>query len=96
MAIRSALSILALLAAAPAIAEPAAPVAPGGNSASTNPDPDQQIRCRRLPVTGSMVRQIRACRTVAQWREMSARGNENARAIVESGNICAGGECRGN
>ena len=78
-------------ASAPVAAAPLTAVPPAATSA------DDRIRCRALPVTGSLVRTVRACRTVAEWRRIAERGNENARATVESGQICTGGDtCRGN
>lgn len=52
---------------------------------------DNKIRCRKLPVTGSLVKKTKVCRTVAEWRSISEKGNRNARDIIESGNACAGG-----
>lgn len=58
---------------------------------------ENKIRCRKIAVTGSLVRKTKVCRTVAEWREMSDRGNSNAREINERGNVCSGGPgCQGN
>lgn len=58
---------------------------------------DNKIRCRKIEVTGSLVRKTKVCRTVAEWREISDKGNRNVRDIVESGQVCAGGSaCNGN
>jgi ribosomal protein S14 len=57
-------------------------------------DPDQQIKCRKTPAPGSLVRKIRICRTIAEWRKAREAGNDAARAIVGE-NVCSGGECRG-
>lgn len=57
---------------------------------------DNKIRCRKMAVTGSLVKKTKVCRTVAEWREISAKGNQNVRDIVESGQVCAGGpQCNG-
>lgn len=56
---------------------------------------DNKIRCRRIEVTGSLVRKTKVCRTVAEWREISEKGNRNVRDLIESGNVCAGGPCAG-
>jgi len=57
---------------------------------------DDKIRCRKIAVTGSLVRKTKVCRTVAEWRSISAKGNQNARDIIESGNVCTGGPaCNG-
>lgn len=58
---------------------------------------DTKIRCRKIEVTGSLVRKTKVCRTVAEWREISEKGNRNVRDILESGQVCAGGpSCNGN
>jgi hypothetical protein len=90
------ITILAL-AACPAFAtEPAPVVAPASVSATTETpkDPDQQIKCRKVQVIGSLIRKIRTCHTIAEWRRLQQAGNDAARAIVGE-NICSGGECRG-
>lgn len=56
---------------------------------------DNKIRCRKLAVTGSLVKKTKVCRTVAEWREISEKGNRNVRDLVESGNVCTGGQCNG-
>jgi hypothetical protein len=71
----------------------AAPVA----AAPAAPDPDQEVKCRKIEVTGSIVRKGKVCKTVAEWKRIDNNGNRVARAIVASGNTCSGGElCRGN
>ncbi len=57
------------------------------------PDPDQAIKCRKVEVTGSLVKKGRVCRTIAEWKKIQANGNRTARMILESGNVCAGGDC---
>ena len=39
--------------------------------------------CRRIEVTGSLVRKERVCKTRAEWRAAEDSGNGRARAIVE-------------
>ena len=41
--------------------------------------------------TGSLVKKTKVCRTVAEWRQISTKGNQNVRDLVESGQVCAGG-----
>ena len=84
-----AVALATSLSAAPVLAvnEQAKPV----KTAST--DPDQAIKCRKVEVTGSLVKKGKVCKTVAEWKEMQANGNRTARAIVESGAVCAGGSC---
>ena len=57
-------------------------------------DPDQKIKCRKSLAPGSLVRKIKTCRTIAEWRRVIQAGNDAARTIVGE-NVCSGGECRG-
>jgi len=41
------------------------------------------ITCRKAEVIGSLARKLRVCRTNEQWKESSARGNDNARETLE-------------
>ena len=52
---------------------------------------DEKIRCRKIAVIGSLVKKTKVCKTVAEWRLISDKGNRNARDVVESGQVCAGG-----
>lgn len=57
-------------------------------------DPDQQVKCRKVQVTGSHIRKGKVCRTIAEWKRLQQLGNDAARLIAgEHG--CSGGECRG-
>ncbi len=56
-------------------------------------DPDQAIKCRKVEVTGSLVKKGRVCKTIAEWKEIQSNGNRTARMIAESGQVCAGGQC---
>jgi len=58
-------------------------------------DPDT-IRCRKIEVTGSLIRKEKVCKTNAEWAKIAEQGNRNARDTVNSGNACAGGPtCNG-
>jgi hypothetical protein len=64
---------------------------------TTAKDPDQAIKCRKVEVTGSLVKKGRVCKTIAEWKKIQADGNRTARMIGETGGICSGGDCgRGN
>ena len=84
-----AIALTTSLSAAPVLAgnEQAKPV----KTAST--DSDQVIKCRKVEVTGSLLKKGKVCKTIAEWKEIQANGNRTARAIVESGAVCAGGSC---
>ncbi|TSB01853.1 hypothetical protein [Sphingorhabdus contaminans] len=56
-------------------------------------DPDLVIKCRKVEVTGSLVKKGKVCKTAGEWKRIQRNGNRTARAIVESGNICSGGCC---
>lgn len=73
------------------------PVASTTPTTATTPDPDAEIRCRRIAVTGTLISRNRICKTVGEWRRLANAGNDVARAIVGSGNVCSGGpSCNGN
>jgi hypothetical protein len=85
-----AIALTASLSGAPVLANE-------GNSKPAASDPDQAIKCRKVEVTGSLVKKGKVCRTIAEWKKIQANGNRTARMIAESGNVCAGGDCgRGN
>jgi len=54
-------------------------------------DPDQKIKCRKVDVTGSLVKRGKVCKTIAQWRAIFDNNNELARKMVEDGTTRAGG-----
>lgn len=56
--------------------------APPPAQAETTPD-DQQIKCRKVAVTGSLVKKGKVCKTVAEWDRLRENGNQRARDIVE-------------
>lgn len=66
-----------------------APVAannePATATATPAADPDQKIKCRKIEVTGSMVKKGRVCKTIAQWRAITDNNNYLAREMVEDG-----------
>jgi hypothetical protein len=40
------------------------------------------VRCKRLSVTGSLVRQERICKTNAEWRKISEQQNRDADDLI--------------
>ena len=85
-----ALAPVGALAQAPATQTATAPTS--ASQATENPD-ETRIRCRRIPMTGSHVRVERVCKTVAEWRRLSDRGNDFVREQAGQGRACAGGAC---
>lgn len=70
---------LFLAAASPPVA--AAPAAPAANAQ----DPGKVIKCRKLPVTGSLARFTRECRTVDEWMRLDGLNREAATKIQDRG-----------
>ena len=90
------LFVLAMAPIGQVAAQSAATVAsPPAASPPSADDADQQIRCRRVAVIGSLIRRERVCKTLAEWRRLQDSGNDTARQQVENGRICAGGQCGG-
>lgn len=80
--------------AAPAVAVNATVASQTTKDPVSSADPDQRIKCRKYTASGSLVRKVKMCRTIAEWRKAAQAGNDAARAIVGE-NVCSGGECRG-
>lgn len=84
----------ALMLPAPAYAQTAATpsAAPAGPAAAKGDAPDKErVVCRRVEVTGSLVKRSRVCKPASEWAQIIDRGNDTARRIVETGLACAGG-----
>lgn len=90
-----ALASIAVIALAPvgSVAAQQVQQEPAASTPAPANDPDQQIRCRRVEVTGSLVRRERICKTLAEWRRLGDRGNDVVRQQMENGRVCAGGTC---
>ncbi|WP_085808985.1 hypothetical protein [Sphingomonas sp. TZW2008] len=46
-------------------------------------DPNDEVKCRRIEVTGSIARKEKVCKTIGEWRRLADSGNGVARAVVE-------------
>lgn len=42
------------------------------------------ITCRRIEITGSLVKKARVCRTNNEWRIVSDKGNQNVRDTIDA------------
>src|SRR5690606_36108949 len=42
------------------------------------------VKCRKTLEIGSLVKKSRVCHTNAQWKEVNAKGNQNARDTAEA------------
>lgn len=56
-----------------------------GANTPTISDPDQVIKCRKVEVTGSLLKKGKVCKTVAEWKRIVDNGNRTARAVVQEG-----------
>ena len=64
------------------------------NVSASSGDADQKVKCRKVEVTGSLVRKGKVCRTIAEWKRLQQLGNDAARAMAGE-QVCSGGLCRG-
>jgi hypothetical protein len=55
--------------------------APAADAKLDRNDPNA-VRCRRLEVTGSLVRKERVCKTNAEWRAISEQQNRDADDMI--------------
>ncbi|MCW3797963.1 hypothetical protein OMW55_09120 [Sphingomonas sp. BN140010] len=53
----------------------------------TAADADQRIKCRKIPVTGSLAGYTKECHTVAEWRKLDNAGSDTAREMQDKGLI---------
>ena len=82
------------------LAAAAASLFPLGASAAANPAPvsveattyDQKIKCRRNEANGGRTKGEKVCKTIAEWRYLKDRGNDNAREIVDYSRTRPGGQ----
>lgn len=71
--INAALVVGLFLAAYPALAE---------DKPKLDRNDPNAVRCRRLDVTGSLVRKERICKTNAEWRAISEQQNRDADDLI--------------
>lgn len=71
-----------------------APAPAPGTAQVAAADPDQQIKCRKLPVTGSLAGYTKECHTIAEWRKLDNAGSDTAREMQDKGlvNSCGATE----
>ena len=88
----TALLVITLAAATPAIAEPVTtdgqvrmtPAQIRAYNAALPSDHPNYIRCERLGETGSLVKRRSVCRTNAEWKRVEEAGNRDARETDEA------------
>jgi hypothetical protein len=87
---------MSAIASASAQTPAAAPASEGSATTRATTDAvagsDQTIRCRKVEVTGSLVKKGRVCKTLAQWRQITESNNALARKMVEDGTTRQGGQ----
>lgn len=54
--------------------------------------PDHKVKCRKIKVTGSLVRTEKICKTVLEWRRLRESGNSAARDITDYSRSRPGGQ----
>lgn len=53
--------------------------------ARASSDPDQRVKCRKIPVTGTLAGFTRECRTIAEWRKQEDAASETSRQMQDKG-----------
>lgn len=85
--------IIASLALVTGTAVAATDPAPASKvNAPVGADDDTTIKCRKIAVTGSLVKKERTCKTIAEWRRLRERGSDVAREIVDYSRTRPGGQ----
>lgn len=54
-------------------------------------DPDQRIRCRKIPVTGTLAGYTKECHTEAEWRRQDNASSDEGQRIQDKGLITSCG-----
>ncbi len=87
------MKLVAILSAVAVLALPAMPVMAGQAAESAeklDPKDPNYVRCRKLAVTGSLVKKERICKTNAEWAKASEDAQRNADDLItrnRTGNI---------
>jgi predicted secreted protein len=71
-----------------------AAAAPATTAPQTEPKPEPMI-CKREPVTGSLARFRKVCRTESKWRQVGEQAQDEARNMQDRGliNSCSSPPC---
>ena len=67
------------------LASSPAPARPRASASATAAVDDSKVRCRKTPVTGSLARFTRECRTVGEWRKLDEQYREAATRMQDRG-----------
>jgi hypothetical protein len=75
-------NIVAVFAATLTVAAlPAAAASSAANNAGLSKDDPNYVKCRKLDVTGSLVRKAHVCKTNAEWSRLAQKGSADADEI---------------
>lgn len=83
-----AIALATSLSVSPAVASSEA----AKTSTAAAVEPEQAVKCRKVVVTGSLIKKGRVCKTVAEWQAIHDNHNDLARKMVEDGTTRAGGQ----
>jgi uncharacterized lipoprotein YmbA len=90
--VAASLAVFATLGMTAAALAQTAPQAPATEQAASEEEKDgSRIICRRVEVTGSLVKRGRVCRTADEWNRIAENGNYNARKMVDDSTARQGG-----
>ena len=90
--IAASLAVFATLGmTAAALAETATPPAATEQAKGEEEKDGNRLICRRVEVTGSLVKRGRVCRTADEWNRIAEHGNYNARKMVDDSTSRQGG-----
>jgi hypothetical protein len=81
------MKLAALLSALAVLALPAAPAFAGETtteaaSEKLDPKDPNYVRCRKLSITGSLVKKERICKTNAEWAKANEEAQRNADDLI--------------
>jgi hypothetical protein len=74
-----------LMSAVAVLALPVSPVLANGTTEATDkldPKDPNYVRCRKLAITGSLVKKERICKTNAEWAKSSEDAQRNADDLI--------------
>jgi hypothetical protein len=85
-----------LMSAVAVLALPVSPVLANGTTeteaAKLDPKDPNYVRCRKLSVTGSLVKKERICKTNAEWAKASEDAQRNADDLITRNRVGTNGQ----
>lgn len=89
------MKLAALLSAVAVLVLPVAPVLANGAPEATeklDPKDPNYVRCRKLSVTGSLVKKERLCKTNAEWAKATEDAQRNADDLIGRNRVGTNGQ----